>query len=497
MSTASAIVSTVLLISFLPATLLLFAYGFNLYYLMGVVLFNRQRSAQPPLAEFPHITVQLPLYNERYVSRRIIDAAAQFDYPSDKLTIQVLDDSTDETRQIVAETVAYWRARGIDVRHICRADRHGYKAGALAYGLALTHSEYIAIFDADFVPPPHFLKMLLPRLLADPKAAFVQARWEHLNSADSWLTRVQAISVDSHFSIEQSGRFHSGFPFNFNGTAGIWRRAAIEAAGGWQARTLTEDLDLSYRAWLNGWHGIYCNQISAPAELPPTMTAYKRQQARWAQGSLECARLLIPKVWRSAAPLGSKLQATVHLLSYLVSPTMAILVVAYTLASLLLPREVWLNSPIMQYANAIGPFTFAPTLYLFLSQALLKRGWRAFPNVLLLQVVSSGLAMTILRAAIKAIIGQRGEFLRTPKWGSSALSANQYHVRADIGALIDFMWGTVCLLTAFLAAQRGHTFFVVYGLMLCIGSWAVAASAVFPDLKIAATKAPITVSSPR
>jgi cellulose synthase/poly-beta-1,6-N-acetylglucosamine synthase-like glycosyltransferase len=495
MTTASAILSAALLISFLPATLLLFAYGFNLYYLMGVALFSRRRPTETPLTEFPHITVQLPLYNERYVSRRIIDAAAQFDYPSNKLTIQVLDDSTDETRQIVAESVAYWRARGVDVQHICRTDRHGYKAGALAYGLALTDSEYIAIFDADFVPPPHFLKALLPSLLADPKAAFVQARWEHLNSADSWLTRVQAISVDSHFSIEQDGRFHSGFPFNFNGTAGIWRRAAIADAQGWQARTLTEDLDLSYRAWLKGWHGIYRNQVSAPAELPPTMTAYKRQQARWAQGSLECARLLIPKVWRSAAPLGSKLQATVHLLSYMVSPTMAILVVAYTLASLLLPREVWLNSPIMQYANAIGPFTFAPTLYLFLSQVLLKRGWRAFPNVLLLQVVSSGLAMTILRAAIKALIGQRGEFLRTPKWGGSALSANQYHVRADIGAAIDFMWGVVCLLTAFLAAQRGHAFFVVYGLLLCVGSWAVAFSTVFPDLKIAAAKAPITAPS--
>ncbi|MCS6872052.1 MAG: glycosyltransferase [Anaerolineae bacterium] len=486
MNTFHILLSALLAISFLPAALLLSAYGLNLVYLLVITFFKRHNSTlETPLTEFPHVTVQLPLYNERYVSRRLIDAVAQLDYPLEKLVIQVLDDSTDDTSQIVAEAAAYWRKQGRDVQHLRRADRKGYKAGALAYGLQFTQSEYIAIFDADFVPPPDFLKKSLPALIADPKAAFIQTRWEHLNAEQWWLTRMQAIAVDSHFSIEQQGRAQSGMPFNFNGTAGIWRRAAIQAAGGWLARTLTEDLDLSYRAWLSGWRALYRCDISAPAELPPTMSAYKRQQARWAQGSLTCARLLLPQLWCSALPLSSKLEGTVHLLSYLVSPLMMLIVVAYALAVLFLPHKVWQTLPFMQYAVTISPFTFMPLIYLAASQLLLKRSWRALPYIIILQVVSSGLAVTIARAALKGLLGQHGEFLRTPKWGNTVLVASAYQLYADSSVLLDIAWGAFCLLTALIAARHSHYFFVLYGVISCVGSWTVAFYSLLPSWQTA------------
>ncbi len=477
--------TALLIVSFTPAVLLLFAYSLNLIYLLLAALLARRPIANAPLAEYPHVTVQLPLYNERYVSRRLIDAVAQLDYPLEQLTIQILDDSTDDTSQIVAEAVAYWQKRGRTIQHIRRPTREGYKAGALAYGLQFVQSEYIAIFDADFVPPPDFLKQCLPALIADPRAAFVQARWEHLNADQWWLTRLQAIAVDSHFGIEQQGRAQSGLPFNFNGTAGIWRRAAIEAAGGWQARTLTEDLDLSYRAWLNGWHALYHRHVSAPAELPPTMSAYKRQQARWAQGSLTCARLLLPQLWRSRLSIGCKLQGTIHLLSYLVSPTMMLIVVAYTLGMLLLPREVWSNLPFITYATGINPFTFAPLLYLVASQLLLGRPWRMLPYAIAFQVVSGGLGVTIAQAAIKGLLGRHSEFLRTPKWGNQAPNSGPYQLRADPSVAREVLWGAFCLLTVAVAAKHEHWFFFFYGIMLCAGSWIVAFWTVLPDWQAA------------
>ncbi len=486
MNTFYTLLSVLLMLCFLPAALLLSAYSLNLCYLLIVTLSKRTKpTTETALSEFPHVTVQLPLYNERYVSRRVIDAVAQLDYPLDKLTIQVLDDSTDDTTQIVMEAAAYWLKRGRDIQHIRRPNREGYKAGALAYGLQFVQSEYIAIFDADFVPPPDFLKKSLPPLIADPKAAFIQTRWEHLNAQQGWLTRLQAIAVDSHFSIEQQGRAQSGMPFNFNGTAGLWRRAAIQVAGGWMARTLTEDLDLSYRAWLSGWHALYRSEISAPAELPPTMSAYKRQQARWAQGSLACARLLLSELWRSCLPIGSKLQGTIHLLSYLVSPTTMLIAIAYTLVLLFLPREVWLNLPFVQYAATLSPFTFVPLIYLMISQLLLRRSWQALPYTVVLQVVSSGLAITIARAAVKGLLGWHGEFLRTPKWGGTAPAASTYQLHADSDTPLEVAWGAFCLLTAALAARHGHLFFVFYGLMLCIGSWTVAFYTLLPGWQAA------------
>jgi cellulose synthase/poly-beta-1,6-N-acetylglucosamine synthase-like glycosyltransferase len=461
------------------------AYSVNLYYLMGVTLWRRRVTKLPDMAEIPYVTVQVPLYNERYVSRRIIDAVAKLDWPHDRLQIQVLDDSTDETKAIVAEAVEQWRARGLNIEQICRPNRTGYKAGALAYALPQATGELIAIFDADFIPPPTFLRDTVPALLNDPKAAFVQARWDHLNLQDSWLTRIQAIAIDSHFMIEQFARFSGGFAFNFNGTAGVWRRTAIDDAGGWQSHTLTEDLDLSYRAWLHGWHGLYRPEVLSPAELPPTMTAFRRQQARWQRGSIECARMLLPSIWRSKYPLLPKVQATIHLLGPLVTPIMAFLMLSYPLLLLILRQYPDAYIP-MSLVNVSGPLTVAPTLFFLFSQLLARKPqWQAFVAVLLCQIIGAGMAMNTLRAVLKALLGQRGEFLRTPKWGDSKPTAGTYRLKPDVGVLIDLLWGFYCLVLVAVGLTYGHMFIIAYGLMSCLGSWWVALWTIWPSLRAA------------
>src|SRR5262245_43215436 len=258
----------------------LFAYGLNFLYLTIVAIRRPHDAPVPPSprpGDWPVVTVQLPIFNEVYVAERLIDAVAGLDYPADRLEIQVLDDSTDETAAIVAGLVGRWQRRGVDIRHLHRTDRRGYKAGALAAGMDVARGSVFAIFDADFIPPADFLRRAVPALIADPRLAFVQARWGHTNRDDSLLTSLQALSIDGHFAIEQRARAAAGHWFNFNGTAGIWRRDALADAGGWRDDTLTEDLDVSYRAWLRGWRAAYLGELVAPAELPVSINAYRRQ----------------------------------------------------------------------------------------------------------------------------------------------------------------------------------------------------------------------------
>ena len=282
---------------------------YGVHRLVLVVLYARHRrrgAPRPPAPEeWPRVTVQLPLYNELYVARRLIDAVCRLDYPRDRLEIQVLDDSTDETAEIVRAEVARRRAAGFAIHHLRRAERTGFKAGALAAGLERTGGELIAVFDADFVPGPEFLKAAVP-YFADPRVGMVQGRWEHLNRDYSLLTRVQALLLDGHFVIEHAARNRAGCFFNFNGTAGVWRRAAIAAAGGWRHDTLTEDLDLSYRAQLAGWRFVYLPDLSVPAELPVDVGGFKSQQYRWAKGSIQTARKLLGRVLAAPLPLRVK-----------------------------------------------------------------------------------------------------------------------------------------------------------------------------------------------
>jgi len=402
------------------ASAVLFAFGLN-----GLWLATRHRRqgglrpdpAAPEPAEWPPVTVQLPLYNEPFVVERLVDAAARLDYPG-ALEIQVLDDSTDGTRALAAARVAHWQARGVRIVHLTRAGRRGFKAGALARGLARAAGALVAVFDADFVPPPDFLRRTVPVLLADDGLGLVQARWGHLNASDALLTRVQAALLDTHFVVEQDVRCGAGLLMNFNGTAGLWRRACIEGAGGWQSDTLTEDLDLSYRAQLAGWRFRFLGEVAVPAELPATVAAWRQQQFRWTKGAAETARKLLGRVWRSALPLRAKVQATLHLGGFAVYP--ALLVAALLHAPLLVGRALGAG-PGDAYFAALAPgvVAFAGVLLAHAAaQRALYPDWRRrlrYEPALL--AASLGLALSNTRAAVEALAGRRSPFARTPKAG--------------------------------------------------------------------------------
>ncbi len=396
---------------------ILAAYGGHRLLLLA--LYYRTRRTAPPAPPtpevWPRVTVQIPLFNEMYVAERIIAAVCRFDYPADRLQIQVLDDSTDETREIVAEQVRRFRERGVDIGHLHRTDRTGFKAGALAAGLARGSGELFAVFDADFVPAPDFLKRTVPHF-ADPGIGMVQAAWDHINRDYSLLTRIQAIFLDGHFLIEHAARNRSGRFFNFNGTAGIWRKRAIEEAGGWQHDTLTEDLDLSYRAQLAGWRFLFLPEVKAPAELPVEVHAFKRQQFRWAKGSIQTARKLVPTILRSSIPWRVKLESLVHLtnnvcyllmilLSLLIFPAMALR--RGSDLHLLLAIDL----PLFLLA------TVSVLLFYVASQVVAgSRPARELLRLPSLMGLGIGLAVNNSRAVVSGFRRKVGVFERTPKY---------------------------------------------------------------------------------
>ena len=277
------------------------------------------------MQNWPTVVIQLPIYNERHVVERLLNAVAALDYPRDRLTVQVLDDSTDETTDIAARLTAKLRADGLNIQHVQRQDRHGYKAGALAYGLSLTNSELVVVLDADFVPTSDFLRRTVPHLAADPGLGMVQTRWGHLNPFSNLLTLGQTLALDGHFVVEQTARSRAGWLMSFNGSGGVWRAQCIRDAGGWRDLTLTEDLDLSYRAQLAGWRFLYLPDVVVPGELPPQIAAYKQQQARWAKGSTQCLTYTFNPLWHSRFSLSQRLMATLHLCQYIPHPLMILL----------------------------------------------------------------------------------------------------------------------------------------------------------------------------
>ena len=428
------------MILILIRTLYLFCAGLLALYAAGTLVLlwiywrrGRRVSTPPRVEDWPHVAVQLPVYNERHVVTGLLDAVAQLDYPRDLLLVQVLDDSTDETTAVIEQKLHVLRQSGLEIEHIRRAERSGYKAGALAYGLESLDCEFVVVLDADFRPAPDFLQRMLPYLVADESLGMVQARWGHLNAFDNAVTLGQMLALDGHFVVEQTARNHAGWLINFSGSAGIWRVACIQAAGGWQAVTLTEDLDLSYRAQLAGWRFRYLPDVVVPAEIPPQIAAYKQQQARWAQGSTQTLRRMLRPLWRSQLTFGQRLMATLHLSQYLPHPLMLMLLVLtppLMLAHQL--REVPLG-PLGLVG--LGP----PLLYVVSQHALYPDWWRRLRAFPVLLALGTGIAWNNSQAVARGLFSDSSIFFRTPKFAHD-WSGSDYALSLDRG-----IWGEILL----------------------------------------------------
>jgi cellulose synthase/poly-beta-1,6-N-acetylglucosamine synthase-like glycosyltransferase len=460
---------------YLMALVLLFTYGVNCYVL---ILYHRcgRRRAEPlpplrPEDPQPLVTVQLPIYNEKYVAQRVIEAAGRLRYRADRLQIQVLDDSTDETTEIAARTVVALQVRGLSVEHVRRGQRTGYKAGALREGLRTATGEFIAIFDADFVPPEDFLERTIPGF-ADPRVGVVQTRWGHLNREYSALTGAQAIGIDGHFGVEQGARCWGGLFLNFNGTAGVWRAKAIADAGGWTHDTLTEDLDLSYRAQLRGWRVLFLPDVVCPAELPVQIAAFKAQQGRWATGTIQATLKLAPAIL--AAPVSSwvKLQAFLHTTHYLVHPLM----LAVVLLSIPLMLMGLFGSPtnLFVVGSLFALSTSGPTSLYVYGERQLGAGWarrlRYLPFMMLLGI---GIALSNTRAIWRALTEHSLEFVRTPKFGiaagDGAWRGKAYRLRGAWEGIAELCLGLYALCGLWLFVYSTHYLIVPFLVIYTLG----------------------------
>ena len=392
--------------------------GFHRYVMVWLYFRNRTSRARPlpPPKRLPRVTVQLPIYNEMYVVERLLESVTAIRYPRELLEIQVLDDSTDETVALSRRAVAHYRELGYDIHHLHRDDRTGYKAGALAAGLAVATGEFVLIFDADFVAPPEILEKTLGSF-ADPDVGMVQVRWGHINRDYSLLTQVQSIMLDGHFVMEHGARSRSGRFFNFNGTAGVWRRETIEDAGGWEHDTLTEDLDLSYRAQMRGWRFVYLQDLVSPAELPVEMNGFKAQQQRWATGSVQTCKKVLPRVLASDLPWWLKAESTFHLTANLAYPLMVLLAALLFPAMVLRYNMGWQEMLIVDVPIFLAATASVCSFYVFSQKELFPDSWKArvkyIPAVL---GIGIGLSISNGLAVLEGLFGGPSEFKRTPKY---------------------------------------------------------------------------------
>jgi cellulose synthase/poly-beta-1,6-N-acetylglucosamine synthase-like glycosyltransferase len=398
--------------------IVLAAYGIHRYTL--VYNFYKYRNnlpgPTPVVAEWPKVTIQLPIFNERYVIERLVDCVAQFDYPRDRLEIQVLDDSTDETREVARNCVERHQRLGLPISYLHRANREGFKAGALREGMKSATGEFIAIFDADFLPPADFLRRTVP-YFANAKLGMVQTRWSYINRHFSALTEIEAILLDGHFVIEHTSRYRRGNFFNFNGTAGVWRRATIDDAGGWQHDTLTEDTDLSYRAQLRGWQFLYLPEIACPSELPVEMNGFKSQQARWAKGLMQTAIKILPRMLRSDEPAYVKTEAVFHLTANISYPLMVLLSIILLPAMIVRFYQGWFQVLIIDLPLFIASTCSISSFYLAAQRVLYPKTWkRAIPYLPFVMAVGIGISIRNAVAVLEAIFGVKTEFVRTPKY---------------------------------------------------------------------------------
>src|SRR5436190_6817247 len=411
-------VEVLFLATYFLVLLILSIYGSHRY-VMAYLFYKYKGNRPTPKARFeslPRITIQLPIFNELYVVERLIDAVARIEYPRDRLEIQVLDDSTDETQGIARAAVERARTGGHDILYLRREHRDGFKAGALQQGLRVARGEFVAVFDADFVPAPDFLLRSV-HFFTEPRVGMVQVRWEHLNRESSHLTQAQAIYLDGHFVIEHTARNRSGRFFNFNGTAGVWRRETIEDAGGWQHDTLTEDLDLSYRAQLEGWRFVYLPEVVSPAEVPVEMNAFKTQQHRWAKGSIQTARKLLPRILRGNLSRQVKVEAFFHLTANFTYPLMIMLTVLMPVSMVIRFKHGWYEVLLLDL-----PFFWTATVSVVLFYVASQREigiawWKGLKYLPFIMALGIGMCVNQSKAVIEAMVGYETGFTRTPKTG--------------------------------------------------------------------------------
>jgi cellulose synthase/poly-beta-1,6-N-acetylglucosamine synthase-like glycosyltransferase len=467
-----------LLLPYFAVMILLAIYGVHRYTLVYVYFkYSKNYHPVPPahFEELPKVTVQLPIYNEQFVIDRLIDAICAMDYPRDRLEIQVLDDSTDETQTVAAGIVERYAALGHPIAYIHRTNRHGFKAGALDEGLKVAKGEFVAIFDADFVPPTDWL-MKVVHHFSDPAIGMVQTRWTHMNRDYSLLTQIEAILLDGHFILEHGARARSGDFFNFNGTAGMWRIQAIVDGGGWQHDTLTEDTDLSYRSQLAGWKFKYLPDVECPSELPIEMTAFKTQQARWAKGLIQTSIKVLPMMFKSNVPRRIKVEAVYHLTANLSYPLMVVM------SALLIPAMIcrfyqgWFQMLLIDFPLfAASSFSIA-VFYLVSQRILYPKTWlKTLFYLPFLMALGIGLTWTNSKAVMEALLGIKSAFVRTPKYRvakkGEKSQASKYRKRLVLAPWIELLFGCYFAL-AILYTFSNHNYFTAPFLILfVVGYW--------------------------
>lgn len=458
---------------YLLVVLLLLTHGMNLFYLTFLSWKNKEIVLDHPKIEtYPKVTVQLPVYNELYVAERLIRETVKLRYPDGLLEIQILDDSTDDTSAIIKRTLSALNAQGKIINYIHRSNRSGYKAGALENGLKAARGDFIAIFDADFIPPVDFLIKTLPHF-SDPTVGFVQTRWGHINHDYSFLTYIQSVAIDAHFAVEQFARWSAGYWFNFNGTAGIWRKKTIVDAGGWSQQTLSEDLDLSYRAYLKGWKGVYLRDLVAPAELPVNISAFRRQQHRWARGSLECAQRHLPTIWSLPLPLSIKFQSTIHLLGYGIHILLCMLVMLHPLILLISFKYAGLLS-LFGAGLFFNLATFSQAAFVLSAQRHLnKKWWRLVPMLFLIAAAGTGMMVNTAFAAFDILLNKRRIFERTPKYGivtrEQPWFAKQYQLHFDRRIFFELLFALLNGYSLKLSIETNNWIIAFYSFLFLCG----------------------------
>lgn len=476
-----------LLTPYFIVMIILAFYGIHRYQLVWLYYRNKKHAAKwsdSPArfgeGELPFVTIQLPIFNEQFVIGRLIDACCRLDYPRDRFEIQVLDDSTDETT-LVAEQIVARYANGFSgmepqpIVYIHRENRYGFKAGALDAGLNSARGEFVAIFDADFVPPRDWVMKVIHHF-AEPEIGMVQTRWTHLNRNYSFLTQVEAILLDGHFVLEHGGRSRAGVFFNFNGTAGMWRRKIIGEAGGWQHDTLTEDTDLSYRAQLIGWKFKYLQDVECPAELPIEMTAFKTQQARWAKGLIQTGKKILPRVLKSDAPFHTKLEAWYHLTANLSYPLMIVLSTLLLPAMIIRSYQGWVQMMLIDFPLFMASTMSVSSFYLVSQKELYPRRWyRTFIYLPCLMALGVGLTITNTKAVLEALFGIKSAFARTPKFAvkkkGEKSQATKYRKRLGFIPIIELAIGTYFAFTVWYACSTENYFTVPFLLLFVFGYW--------------------------